>query len=173
MNILYTTAQIIGWIGFAVVLISFQVKDTIRMILLQGLSGILMGTHYVMLGAPTAGAVQYLFAVNIALLSFRTEDWKSWRGWKWILSVAVIIITAFTWNGLLSIVPCICSITATLSNWTRNGKKIRLWRLFLISPLWIFYDILVHSYPGIVLEAVSELSILISIYRYGLKSLDQ
>lgn len=45
--------------------------------------------------------------------------------------------------------------------------------MFINSPLWIIYDILVGSWAGILDEVVSEVSIIISIARYGWKNLDK
>jgi hypothetical protein len=44
--------------------------------------------------------------------------------------------------------------------------------MFINSPLWIIYDIIVGSWAGILDEVVSEASMIISIYRYGWKNLD-
>ncbi len=45
--------------------------------------------------------------------------------------------------------------------------------MFINSPLWIIYDILVGSWAGILDEVVSEASMIISIARYGWKNLDK
>ena len=45
--------------------------------------------------------------------------------------------------------------------------------MFINSPLWIIYDILVGSWAGILDELVSEASMLLSIWRYGWKNLDK
>lgn len=166
-------AQIIGWTGTVVNTFSFQVKNTLRMVLFQALAGVIFGTHYLLLGAATAGLIQFIFAANILLLSFRTDDWKSWRGWKWVISAAVIVISIATWAGPKSLIPCACSIIATITNWSRNGRTIRMWRLIVLSPLWIVYDFIVHSWPGIVLELIAMGSVAVSIWRYGLSSLDK
>ena len=165
-------AQAVGWIGTIVNAFSFQAKNTMHMILLQALAAFIFGTHYLLLGAPTAGAIQYIYTANIILLSFRTDDWRSWRGWKWVISAAVVMISWVTWEGFRSIIPCLCSIIATLTNWSRNGKTIRLWRMLGLCPLWIVYNVIVGSWPGIALELIAMTSVAVSIRRYGLKSLD-
>ena len=164
--------QLIGWIGTFVTTIAFQAKNTLHMVLLQALAGIIFGIHYVLLGAHTAGLIQFIFAFNVFLLSSQTENWRTWRGWKWVVSGTVVVISLVTWNGFPSLIPCACSISGTLSNWSRNGKIIRMWRLFFISPMWILYDIIVHSWPGVVLELISMASVAVSIWRYGLKDLE-
>ena len=165
-------AQVIGWIGTIVNTFSFQAKNTIHMVLLQALAGLIFGTHYLLLGGVTAGIIQYIFTVNILLLSSSAEDWRSWKGWKWVFSIAVIIISMFTWDGIRSFIPCACSIIETITNWSRNGKTIRLWRMLVLCPAWIVYNLMVGSWPGIALEAIAMTSVAISIWRYGLKALD-
>lgn len=165
-------AQVVGWIGTIVNTLSFQAKNTIHMILMQALAGLIFGTHYLMLGGVTAGLIQYIFSANIILLSFRTDDWKSWRGWKWVISALVIVISLTTWDGIRSLIPCVCSIIATITNWSRNGKTIRLWRILVLCPAWIVYNLMVGSWPGIALELIAMASVAVSFWRYGFAALD-
>jgi hypothetical protein len=44
--------------------------------------------------------------------------------------------------------------------------------MFINSPLWIVYDVVVGSWAGIIDEVVSEASMLLSIWRYGWKDLN-
>ena len=64
------------------------------------------------------------------------------------------------------------NIAATIGGYTYNAQKIRIAGMFINSPLWILYDILVGSWAGIVDEIVTEASMILSIYRYGWKNLD-
>ena len=43
--------------------------------------------------------------------------------------------------------------------------------MLINSPLWIVYDIAVGSWAGILDEIVSEVSMTISIFRYGWKNM--
>ena len=40
------------------------------------------------------------------------------------------------------------------------------------SPLWIIYDVIIGSWAGILDEIVTEISMIVSIFRYGWKNLD-
>ena len=64
-------------------------------------------------------------------------------------------------------------MASVLSSWSRNGKKIRLAKLFIVGPGWLIYDVYAHTLAGILSELFALCSTLISIYRYGWKSLDQ
>lgn len=45
--------------------------------------------------------------------------------------------------------------------------------MLINSPLWIIYNILVGSWAGIMDEIVSEISMIISIVRYGWDNLNE
>lgn len=45
--------------------------------------------------------------------------------------------------------------------------------MFVNSPLWIVYDLCVGSWAGILDEAVTEGSMILSIIRFGWKNLDR
>ena len=78
----------------------------------------------------------------------------------------------FTWDKWWSALPVVANIAATIGGYTYNARKIRVAGIFINSPLWIIYDIIVGSWAGILDEIVTEASMLLSIYRYGWKNLD-
>ena len=89
-----------------------------------------------------------------------------------IICALQMIALYFTWNGVISILPIIANIAATIGGYTYNGKTIRMVGMLINSPLWIIYDIVVGSWAGILDEIVSESSMVISILRYGWKNMD-
>ena len=87
-----------------------------------------------------------------------------------LLQLAALV---FTWAGPLSLLPIAANIASTIGGYTHNPRKIRVAGMFINSPLWIIYDIMVGSWAGLIDEALSELSMIISIIRYGWKNLDK
>lgn len=45
--------------------------------------------------------------------------------------------------------------------------------MFINSPLWIIYNFMSGSLAGILDEIVTEISLVISVFRFGWKSLDR
>lgn len=78
-----------------------------------------------------------------------------------------------TWGGWISILPVAANIAATVGGYTYNARKIRIAGMFINSPLWIIYNIIVGSFAGILDEVVSEASMIISVIRFGWKGLDE
>ena len=56
--------------------------------------------------------------------------------------------------------------------WTNNARNIRIANLAVNSPCMLLYDVLVKSWGGALNEAVTLVSIIISIIRFGWKALD-
>ena len=90
-----------------------------------------------------------------------------------IICALQMIALYFTWNGVISKLPSIANIAATIGGYTYNGKTIRMVGMLINSPLWIIYNILVGSWAGIMDEIVSEISMIISIVRYGWDNLNE
>ena len=78
----------------------------------------------------------------------------------------------FTWSGWLSLLPVTANIAATIAGYTHSARKVRIVGMLVNSPLWIVYNLIVGSWAGILDEAVSEISMIVSIIRYGWKNLD-
>ena len=86
-----------------------------------------------------------------------------------VMQVAALI---FTWDGWWSILPVAANIAATVGGYTYDPRKIRIVGMLVNSPLWIIYDIIIGSWAGILDEIVTEASMIVSIFRYGWKNLD-
>ena len=78
----------------------------------------------------------------------------------------------FTGNTWWSILPVAANIATTIGGYTYNGLKLRIVGMFVNSPLWLVYDIVMGSWAGIMDKVVTEVSVIISIVRYGWKNLD-
>ena len=84
-----------------------------------------------------------------------------------IICLLQIIALLLTWEGWWSILPVAANIAATLGGYTHNARKIRVVGMFVNSPMWIVYNLIVGSWAGIIDEIVTELSMILSICRYG------
>ena len=127
--------------------------------------------HLILLGAVTGG-ISYL--LNMLRSFFLGSSWDFAKSRKMcvIICFLQLLTMIFTWSGWISILPVVANIASTIGGYTNNGQKIRIAGIFINSPLWIVYDIIVGSWAGILDEVVSEASMIISIIRFGWKNLD-
>jgi hypothetical protein len=59
--------------------------------------------------------------------------------------------------------------------WTRDGKKIRISQMAVVSPFWLLYDLLipVPSIGGILCEVFNMASVIISFIRFKKTGFDK
>lgn len=164
--------QIIGLIGTALFFLSYQCKSNRNLFRVQLLSYVCYTTHLLLLGAVTGGISYVLNTLRSFCLG---SKWRFGRSWAmcWVICTLQMVTLLVTWSGWISILPVAANIAATIGGYTHNPRKIRVAGMFINSPLWIIYDILVGSWAGILDEVVTEASMIISIIRYGWKALDR
>lgn len=163
--------QAIGFIGTALFFVSFQCKSNKNLFRVQFLSYFCYTIHLIFLGALTGGISYVVNTVRSLCLGSDIKYLKS-KSMGFIICILQIIVLFFTWSGWISILPVAANIASTIGGYTHNARKIRVVGIFINSPLWIIYNVTVGSFPGILDEIVSELSMIISIIRYGWKNLD-
>lgn len=169
MNDLFV--QAVGFLGTVLFFLSYQFKSNKNLFRVQFLSYLCYTAHLLMLGAITGGISYILNTVRSFCLGSRNAFLKS----KWmcrIICLLQVLTLILTWESWWSILPVAANIAATIGGYTRNGRTIRAVGMFINSPLWIVYDILVGSWAGILDELVTEASMILSICRYGWKNLD-
>ena len=164
--------QAVGLLGTLLFFCSFQCRTNRSLFRVQFLSYLLYTAHLQLLGAVTGG-VSYLINTLRSLClgsKWRFARTKTMCALLCLLQLAAL---ALTWAGWISILPVAANIAATIGGYTHNPRKIRLTAMLINSPLWIVYDVIVGSWAGILDEVVTEASILLSILRFGWKSLDR
>ena len=164
--------QGIGFVGTLLFFVSFQCRTNRTLFRVQFLSYLFYTVHLLLLGAMT-GAVSYI--INTFRSVCLGSRWKFAQRNEMcaILCLMQAAALIFTWSGWLSLLPVAANIAATIGGYTHNAQKIRIAGMAINSPLWIIYDIIVGSWAGILDEVVSEISMAISIWRYGWKELGE
>lgn len=164
--------QVIGFVGTLVFFLSYQCKKNENLFRVQFIAYLCYTLHLILLGAVTGGISYILNMVRSICLGSKSKFVNS-NSMCLIICGLQLTVLFITWNGWISILPVAANIAATIGGYTHNGQKIRAAGMFVNSPLWIIYDIIVGSWAGILDEVVSELSMIISVIRYGWKNLDK
>ena len=164
--------QIVGFVGTGLYLLSYQFKSNRQLFAVQTGAYCFYFAHYFLLGAVT-GAFSYL--VNLLRSAFLSSNNKFLHSKTACATLCLlqVAILKFTWAGWISILPCVANIASTLGGYSGNARKVRTANMFVNSPLFIIYAIIVGSWAGVLDEVISEASIIISIARFGWKNLDR
>ena len=164
--------QLIGVVGTVLFFASYQCKSNKNLFRVQFLSYFCYTIHLLLLGAITGG-ISYILNLFRSFCLGSKYEFARGKGMCIIICFLQVVALVLTWSGWISILPVAANIAATIGGFTHNARKIRVAGMFINSPLWIIYDIIVGSWAGIFDEIVSEASMIISIIRYGWKNLDE
>ncbi len=163
--------QMIGVMGTLLFFLSYQCRSNRSLFRVQLLSYLFYTAHLLLLGAVTGGVSYMINTLRSFCLGSRWKFARS-RAMCAILCAMQLAALALTWSGWISLLPVAANIAATVGGYTHNPQKIRIAGMFVNSPLWIVYDLCVGSWAGILDEAVTEGSMILSIVRFGWKNLD-
>lgn len=117
----------------------------------------------------------FSYILNLARSLFLAGRWKFGRSRKMcaILCSIQVVVLVTTWAGCISFLPICANIALTVGGYTHNPQKIRIAGIFINSPLWILYDLIIGSWAGAIDELASMVSGIISIQRYGWNNLNE
>lgn len=172
MDCHYILAQAIGFGGAAMLIGAYQCKTSHRLFGMQICGHLLYIIHFFMLGALSGATTLFIALLRGVILFNAKKRWARSPLWLWLF-IGLFVAGCFaTWMDAFSLLPCAAMIVTTSAMWSTNGKKIRLANMFVSSPFWLVYDAHAGSWSGVLCELFAISSIMISIFRYGLKALD-
>lgn len=170
----FVIAQIIGILGIICYICSYQIKSNKALYVVQLCGSLMFCIQFFLLGAITGCySLIILMARNALLSHYNDWKWVQWKGLVVIFSLLAVINTIYTWEGYISILPCIGLIAGNIGMWTNNARNIRIANGFIVGPVYLIYDAFVQSWAGVVNETFVLLSVLVSIKRYGWESLGE
>ncbi len=162
-----TPAQLIGVGGLIMAIISFQQNVPKRMVICQLIANTLFTVHFFMLGAVTGAAINLMSALRSVIYAQTDKKWATHPAWSIVFIIIPIIIGICSWEGFKSLFPVLAAICFTISFRMKTSKMVRLVS-FPASPLWIIYNVINKSYPGILTELYVMTSIIVGMIRFDI-----
>lgn len=163
---MFLWAQGVGIIGLLVNCGSYLLRTRRQILGLQLVSSALWAIHFGMLDAPTAVAMNLLAVARQAVFFYRGEKrWASSGWWPFAFSCVFAAGTWLTWEGPASLLPCAGMVLGTIALWQVETRRLRL-LCMLPPPLWLSYNILHGSLPGIATEIFIFISQLVGFWKH-------
>lgn len=166
-------AQILGIIGMVINILSMQCKKTkgVFTMLLFGAS--FFAANYFLLGSY-AGALMNVYAVFRSFYLLLDKRPRK-RSQLIVLMSTLVAFSAvgFYFDGPIALITLVAMVVANVGMWLRNGAKLRILQLCVVSPLWLINNFIVFTIGGIICEVFVIVSVLVSIARYGWKNLKE
>lgn len=158
-------AQCIGILAMFFNIFSFQCKKNRHLIMMLGTGSLLFAINYLMLGS-LAGAGFNLGNIlrSVLVLNSKTKN----NGMFALVCVLYTVMTAFTFESVWTLVLLASQIAATYAIWYKDGGVIRKLQFFFVSPVWLINNaFMTFTIGGIICEAFTIVSVIVSFIRYG------
>ena len=166
MNI---TAQIFGIIGIVIWLLSILQNTKKNISLFQFFSNIFYGVQYLLLGAMSAFGMNTTSSIRCLIIYLNERKNKKTSIIVSIISCLIIfIITYFTYNELLSLIPALITVGYTYSLWQSNIKTTYI-IIVAMAFIWIIYNALVGAYICVSGNICEIIFGIVSIIKYKKK----
>lgn len=165
-------AQLIGFVATFFSIISFQMNSHKKIITCQASANFLFAIHLFMLNAPTGVVLHSIAFIRNLIFYHRDKKWASGAVWPVVFSILFVVSGILSWQGYLSLLPTIAMVLNTLTFSCTKPKIIRS-TILLSSPLWLIYNALSRSYPGVINESIVICSTIIGMFRYDFKRKDR
>ncbi|MBQ7500097.1 MAG: YgjV family protein [Clostridia bacterium] len=174
------TAQIIGIVACALIVLSYQCKKNKYLFLVQGLGAAGFAVNFIMLGSLASGFMNIAAVVRMSVL-FGGEKFK--KRWMYFflqglfvsltgLSLYMSLAGGYDTKAelfkivLTSFMVMSAMLVSTYVMWKDDGDVIRKAQFFFVSPMWLANNIIVASFGGIICESLNMISIIVSYVRY-------
>lgn len=153
--------QLIGFLAFSVLVLSFYKKSTSMIISYQIVSNFAYTVHYFLLGALSGACISFIGIFrNIAYLRVKKH--------KKIFATIIIslyLLTAIVfYENVFSLLPVIAH-TQYLLSMLKNDKKRLLISAVISSMMWATYAVFVGSYAAMITESILVISNSIQLIR--------
>lgn len=164
MTIYSIFVQAIGFIPSLISILSIQLKNRKKILVMQLAAGFMWVTHYYLLGAYTAVLTNSIGIFRSTISYFNDRKWASCIFWLFLIIALSVGASILTWAGWVSLLPSISLICTATGFWVHN---LRVTRILMVvqSPCLLVYDIATGSWGCAVIESVALLSFILAIVR--------
>ncbi len=158
MDLYFIFIQILGFVAWIILLLSYYGKDTNRILIFQVLGTVLFCLHYYLLGAFSGLLICVLEVIRDYSYYKTDKDNHIFIG----SIIVYIVCSIITYTSILDLFPYVAS---TIDGFFLTKKrKIVVFGAMVTYTLWFIYDLYAKSYSGAITDMIiiiSNLSILL------------
>lgn len=165
---MFWVAQLIGFIGMAMLALAYIQKKRQTILAFNIASAISWTIHFLILGATT-GAAMNAMSIGRAAAFYAVAKTKRRKNDVFIIVVgAFLIVAAITWQGYISVLPLVAMLLSTTALWQKDPQRIRA-IVIASTPFWIVYNVITGSIAGVATEVMVAVSAAAGLYAYRRK----
>lgn len=158
---IYIISQIITILYFAILSLSYLLKDRKKILLANFVAHIGQTTAMAMLNGYTGAAMSIIMMLRDLTLLIQESKKSKGKDINKKLDLTILIITVllmlvltiFTYNGPLSLLSVVATLVTTYALWQKDVKAYKILGL-IAGILWLAYNMFIMSIMGIILELI-------------------
>jgi hypothetical protein len=159
----FALSQILVGLALCTDILSFQFKERKQIICCLLVSCTLISTHFMLLHHWTAAGLGLVAAARFTTSLFSTS-----RYFMYFFIGITWVVSALTYEGLLSIIGGTASSLGTVGSFCKQDKQLRI-LILACTLLWILHNVLAGSPGAVVLECFFAGSNVVGYYRYYIR----
>lgn len=164
---MFYMAQLIGLIGLIITIFSFQKNNKKTLLNYQILSSSLFSIQYILLQATSGFFMNITMCIrNIIFSRYKNDNVPNI--YITIVIIILLLLSLLSYNGPISLLPCIGSFIYTIAL-AKSSLKVTRIANSITCILYIIYNINVLAIAGIISASVELISTLIAIYKFDIK----
>ena len=157
---IFIWSQIIALIGMILSVVAVQIKNAKVMRVVMFIAALFNGTHFLMLGVPQAGIIEYITGSRwiVSIITHR----------KLIMIFFIILIMGIGYmhaDGIVSVLPVVAGVLGTLAAFSNNDRRMRVY-LIIALVLWVIHNIIVFTPIGILSSLIFLISLIVGYERF-------
>lgn len=168
LHIIYIISQIITVLYFAILSLSYLLKNRKKILIANFVAHIGQTTAMAMLNGYTGAAMSVIMMLRDLTLLIQEDKKSKGKDINKKLDLVILIITVllivvltiFTYNGPLSLLSVVATLITTFALWQKDIKTYKILGI-IAGILWLSYNIFIFSIMGIVLETTLIVSSII------------
>jgi hypothetical protein len=140
-------------------------KNKNNMLTAKLISDVLNAVQQGLIGAYTGAAINVI-AIAREIIFYHRGRWK-WadhRLWLWLFIVLMGAAPLWTWNGAISLLPCVGSILAVIAFYMEKPTSIRALGLGS-QTFWLLYSIFTVNLGAILQNIILIFSAILGLFR--------
>lgn len=161
---LFVLSQILIGIAICSDVVSFQLKKRSHTVSCLLVSCVFISLHFMCLGHWTAAYLGIIAIARFSISIFSTSN--IFLG---IFITATVVVSIFTYEGLLSILGCTGAIFSTVASFSKADKLLRQ-LMFISTIFWIMHNVIAGSPGAVAMEIIFISSNVVGYYRYYVRA---
>lgn len=159
----FVISQILIGMAICSDIISFQFKKRVHIVSCLLVSCVLISLHFMCLGHWTAACLGLVAAGRFITSLLSTS--KIFMG---MFLGITIIVSALTYEGVLSILGCTGALFGTVASFSKEDKLLRQ-LMFIGTSLWLVHNVIAGSPGAILMEIIFLGSNAVGYFRYYIR----